>query len=183
MLRNGRVRCTLVAALASVALLTETLLSAPMAAAQGAPDQGGQSLLVQADFVLGVANLAPADMPLKACVQTSRFPRNSDIVFRARVWDPATGAPMDEQSMSAVEINLTDGTTIAMRYGPHPANGPATDMFWSGAWVVPKDYPPGTLDYSIVARAVDQRTGEFQPFNVMPSLLTITSEVTPGVAP
>jgi hypothetical protein len=85
---------------------------------------------------------------------------------------------MDDQSLYAISVSLTDGSTMAMKYGVHGGS----DMFWTAAWLVPKDYPPGTLNYSIVATSKDLRTGQFQPFNVMPSLLTITSDVAPDVA-
>jgi hypothetical protein len=49
--------------------------------------------------------------------------------------------------------------------------------------MIPKDYPAGTVSYSIVATAPDERTGHFEPFNVAPSLLTVTSDVVPDVAP
>jgi hypothetical protein len=172
------VRVALGAALGWIVLVAATLVFAPLAAAQTAPSQTPQSLTVQADFVQGTANLAQEDIPLKACVQTSRFPRNSDIVFRARVWDPLTGLPMDDQSLYAISVSLNDGSTMPMKYGVHGGS----DMFWTAAWLVPKDYPPGTLNYSIVATSKDLRTGQFQPFNVMPSLLTVTSDVAPDVA-
>ncbi len=175
MLSDRRARAALGAALGWIALATATLVFAPLAAAQTAPGQTAQGLVVQADFVQGTANIAQADLPLKACVQTSRFPRNADIVFRARVWDPQTGMPMDDQSLFAISVSLTDGTTMPMKYGAHGDS----DMFWTTAWLVPKDYPAGTVNYSIVATSKDLRTGQFQPFNVTPSLLTITSEVAP----
>jgi hypothetical protein len=173
------VRVALCAALGWIALVTAALVFAPLATAQTAPSQTPpQGLVVQADFVQGTANVSQEDIPVKACVQTSRFPRNADIVFRARVWDPQTGLPMDDQNLYAISVSLTDGSTMAMKYGVHGGS----DMFWTAAWLVPKDYPPGTLNYSIVATSKDLRTGQFQPFNVMPSLLTITSDVAPDVA-
>lgn len=178
MISNGRARAVFTAALGWIALVTATLVFAPLAAAQTAPGQTAQGLVVQADFVQGTANIAQEDVPFKACVQTSRFPRNSDIVFRARVWDPQTGMPMDDQSLYAISVSFSDGTTMPLKYGTHGGS----DMFWTTAWLVPKDYPAGTVNYSIVATSKDLRTGQFQPFNVMPSLLTITSDVAPDVA-
>ncbi|MBI4491697.1 MAG: hypothetical protein HY690_02775 [Chloroflexi bacterium] len=171
----------LVLSLALVAAAFQIALSAETAA-QPAPPQAG-ALIVQADFVQGVTNLPGPQMPLKACVVTSRFPRNSELVFRARVWDPQTGQALEGQGVSSLQIGLADGTTLDMNYGPHPPQGEPTDAYWTAAWMVPKDYPTGTLDFSITATAPDGRTGQYVPFNLAPSLLAITSEVLPDLPP
>jgi hypothetical protein len=178
-----RARIALAGVIGSVGLLTTTFLVAPPAAAEQLHVASGSDLVVQADFVQGVVNLAPSDFARLACVQTSRFPRNSEVVFRARVWDPVTANALDSQGLSSVQVNLTDGRTLEMEYGPHPANGPASDTFWSAAWTIPKDYPAGVVGYSIVATSPDERTGRFQPFDVAPSLLTVTSDVLPDIPP
>jgi hypothetical protein len=42
---------------------------------------------------------------------------------------------------------------------------------------VPKDYPTGTLSFTVTATDTQGRTGEFKPFDIAPSLPTITDEV------
>ncbi|MEG0439874.1 MAG: hypothetical protein RR587_11640, partial [Solibacillus sp.] len=49
------------------------------------------------------------------------------------------------------------------------------DNFWVVAYPVTADTPTGTLGYTVKAEYKDQ-TGEFKPFNVAPSLLTIVSD-------
>ena len=142
----------------------------------GAP---GPSLVIQADTVLGPKNLKQDEIAAKTCVAWSRFARNEQIVWRIRVFDPATGRPMDEKPMEAVSVLLADGTILKTRYGPHPARD-ATDHFWTTSWVIPSNYPTGTLRYKITARTIDGRLGEFMPFNVASSLVTIVDAVRPA---
>jgi len=84
--------------------------------------------------------------------------------------------------MEAVSVLLADGTILKTRYGPHPARD-ATDHFWTTSWVIPSNYPTGTLRYKITARTIDGRLGEFMPFNVAPSLVTIVDAVRPATGP
>ncbi|MDX1619346.1 MAG: hypothetical protein R3320_00045 [Nitriliruptorales bacterium] len=133
------------------------------------------TLTVVADTVSGPLNLPEDGSQGAVCVLRSRFPRNSEIVWRARVID-GTGEELDDTALESVVVRLADGQEFEMRYGPHPPDN-ATDFFWTSSFDIPEDYPTGTLDYEIVATSTDGTTGSFTPFNVAPSLLTITDEV------
>ena len=144
----------------------------------------GGGLVVLSDFVQGGQNIPPGQAAQSDCVQSSRFARNSQIVFRARVLDGATGQELAGGDLSSVQATLGDGTVLDLHYGGHPGGGaPVTDHFWSAAWLVPQDYPTGTVNVSISATANDGRTGDWIPFNVAPSALIITSQVLPELAP
>ena len=143
--------------------------------------QDANSLFVVGDTVEGGKNRPASEAAIRDCVLNNIFPRNSQIVWRMRVVDPKTGQPMDDTMLKSVEVHLGDGTVVALKYGGHPPQK-NLDFFWSGPWLVPKDYPTGTLQYSVLATANDGRTGEFKPFNIPSSLLTITDEVLQDVA-
>ena len=147
---------------------------AKLAAASAAP-AAQVPLILLADTVLGGKNLTAEEKPEKSCVQVSRFARNEEIVWRVKIIDPATGLPMDDKSLSSVELRLPD-STAALKFGPHPKNTP-TDSFWTASWDVPASYPTGALPYTIVATAADGRTGTYEQFKSTPSLLTITNQV------
>lgn len=136
---------------------------------------GSDTLVIAADTVTGPLNIPEDQRGSAVCVLQSRFPRNSEIVWRARVFD-SSGQELDDSALESVTVQLADGQTFDMRYGPHPRENP-TDHFWTTAFDIPADYPTGTLDYEIVATATDGATGTFKPFQVAPSLLTITDEV------
>jgi hypothetical protein len=148
----------------------------------GAQENAGQ-LIVFGDVVQGGQNIPEDQQPMRSCVLTSRFPRNSQIVWRVRVVDPTTGEPMDDTMLDKVEIMLSDGQVFEMEFGVHPPEpNPPRDYYWTAAWLVPKDYPTGTLGYTVLATAVDARTGEFKPFDIPASLPTITDEVLQDIA-
>jgi hypothetical protein len=135
-----------------------------------------EPLVLQADMVWGPLNIPESEMAGAVCVNLSQFPRNSEVVWRARVIDPVTGEELGDDDLDSVEVNLGDGQTFEMRYGPHPRDNP-TDFFWTTSWDIPADYPTGTVDWEVVASGTDGSTGTYAPFDVAPSLLTITDEV------
>lgn len=135
-----------------------------------------EPLVLQADLVWGPLNIPEDERAGAVCVNLSQFPRNSEIVWRARVIDPVSGEELGDDALDSVVVNLGDGQTLDMRYGPHPRDNP-TDFFWTTSWAIPADYPTGTLDWEVVASGSDGSTGTFKPFDVAPSLLTITDEV------
>jgi hypothetical protein len=122
----------------------------------------GNGLVIQADMVIG----APGP-----CVLQSRFRPGDRVVFRAKVYDAQTGQLAQN---AQVVVRLEDGTTLDMRYGAHPPPnvGPATDEYWTAVWAIRPDTPMGIVRYTI--DATDRgRTGHFEPFDNMTSLLTI----------
>lgn len=137
------------------------------------------ALAIQADIVFGPKNLPDKDKAAKTCVLASRFPRNSQVVWRARVIDAANKTQLDATKVDVV-VKLADGQSFPMKYGDHPKTNP-TDSFWATSWNVPADYATGTVSYSITATTKDGATVDFLPFKVAPSLLTITDEVLPAL--
>ena len=153
-----------------------------MAAAQEAPATPPSGivseLIVYGDIVQGGKNLPEDQREDRSCVLSSRFPRNSEIVWRVRVIDPETREAMDDTMLDKVEVMLSDGQVFEMDYGPHPGPPrPARDSYWTVPWVVPVDYPTGTFSYTVTATDPQGRTGVFKPFDIPPSLPTITEEV------
>jgi hypothetical protein len=149
-----------------------------------AQDDAAGQLIIYADTVQGGRNLPEEQRADRACVLSSRYPRNSEIVWRARVIDPETGEDMDDTMLDTVEVTLSDGQTFEMHFGPHPPPpNPPRDYYWTTSWLIPADYATGTFSYTITATDPDGRTGEFKPFDVPSSLPTITDEVLSEVAP
>ena len=146
------------------------------ASAQDAPS----TLFMYGDTVEGGKN-RPADSD-RHCVLSNIFPRNAQIVWRMRVVDMANGgAALDDTVIDSIVVTLQDNTTVKLKYGGHPPKE-NTDYFWSNGWLIPKDYPTGTLLYSVKATAKDGRTAEYKPFDISSSLLTITDEVLEDIA-
>ena len=145
-------------------MLTVVAAQAPLA----------QTLTVDANTVIGAEGVKnPADI----CIQSSRFPQGESVVWQIKVYDPATGNPMDNSTLDSVVVSLKDGQTFTAAYGGHPGQPgvPVTDYFWSAAWSIPATYPTGSVPYTVTAKSKDGRTGTFTEFNVAPSLLTVVA--------
>jgi hypothetical protein len=173
-------RKALALAAPSLALIATGCQAAPAPAAKAAAAPVANKLILMVDIVHGAKNLTEDQRPTRGCVLNNRFPRNSEVVWRARVHDPSTGEGMSDKE-AKTEIRLANGTNIEMNY--RPARNDPTELYWTGAWVVPKDHPTGTLNFSVVATDDNGRSGEFKPINVPSSLLVITDEVLPDIAP
>src|SRR5215475_9860399 len=101
-----------------------------------------QKLFVEGDIVRGNTPLG-ATGPI--CVLTSQFKRGENVVFRIRVRNPQ-GKILDEKGISGIVVQLADGRQLRARYGGHPPRNP-TDFFFTAAWMIPADYPTGSLGY------------------------------------
>lgn len=130
------------------------------------------------------------------CVLNSQYQRGESVVFRASVIDPETGKalpadpgellaratpPTMEELIAMVDgitvvAHLSDGQSFPMHFGPHPPPqaGPPADYFWSVSWVIPEDYPTGTIDSWVTADwPAESKAGRWDPFNVFPAKLTV----------
>jgi len=133
-----------------------------------------QKLFVEGDIVRGNTPLG-ATGPI--CVLASQFKRGENVVFRIRVRNPQ-GKPLDEKGIKSIVVELADGRKIPARYGGHPPRTP-TDFFWTSAWMIPENYPTGSLGYSITATDMDGNTVKWEPlreFRSWPSVIAGTVE-------
>jgi heme/copper-type cytochrome/quinol oxidase subunit 2 len=78
--------------------------------------------------------------------------------------DPNTNEQNKEAKLT---LNLSTGEKLDMKYGKH-----GDDNFWVVAYPVTAETPTGKLDYFVTTENGDLK-GEYRPFNVAPSLLTI----------
>ena len=157
-------------ALAIVAVLGLTVAArSSLAAVQGAPaapPAGQGKLIVYGDMAL----FQPPGHP-ENCILRNRFKRGDPVGFRMFVADPATGAR--EESAQLV-VHFTVGgmkVDIPMRYRATAAQ--PERQFWVAKWVVPQDVPTGIIRYTVTATDKYGRQGEFKPFEVQASQLTI----------
>lgn len=156
--------------LAGTLLVALTMMGSVLASAQTEGED--LPLIVHADTVRGHLNLLEEDIAANLCVQRSRFNPGEHIVWRIRVYDPQLATAMDNIALDSVQVLFDDGQIFETVYADHGAEG-AKDFFWTTSWVIPEDYPTGSLGHQVTAKAQDGRTGEFVPFNVSYSLLTI----------
>jgi len=122
-------------------------------------------LMIFGDIVRGTAGLSDEEKDSSkptglTCVQMSRYPQGSRIVWRVRVTDPLTNKALDDKALEYVTITLADGKTQALKYGGHGGTkeNPA-DFFWVTGWTVPADYPTGLYTFKVEAKSLEGAIG------------------------
>jgi hypothetical protein len=157
-------KATILALLAVSAVLgLEQGTAAVQSQAPGGP---ANKLIVYGD----TAMFTPPGTP-ENCILRSRFKRGDPVGWRMFVADPQTGN-REESAQLVVHVNFA-GTIqdIPMRYRATAAQ--PERQFWVAKWVVPVDAPIGIVRYTVTAKDKYGRTGEFKPFDVQASQLTI----------
>jgi len=139
----------------------ETAQSAP------APPPAGQGkLIVYGDIAL----FQPPGHP-DNCILRNRFKRGEPVGFRMFVADPSTGK-REESAQLVVHINAGGKTVdVPMRY--RATEKQPEREFWVAKWVVPPETPVGIVRFTVTASDKYGRSGEFKPFEVQASQITI----------
>lgn len=141
-------------------------LTAPMTSAQEAAE--APVLFFEGDMVRGGGPGASGP----ACVLTNQFRPTESVVWRVRVLDQ-TGAALDDAALQSLAVELPDGQSFPMKFGPHPGRGPATDHFWSAAWQIPENHPTGSFTYKVTATDLQGEAVSWEPFRIGSSQLTV----------
>ena len=153
----------LVAASATMGLGNGTSAVQTQPASAGQP---GSKLIVYGDMAM----FQPPGHP-ENCLLRNRFKRGEPVGWRMFVADPQTGN-REESAQLVVHVNFAGRTLdIPMRYRATAAQ--PERQFWVAKWVVPQDAPIGIVRYTVTATDKNGRTGEFKPFEVQASQLTI----------
>ena len=116
------------------------------------------------DSKLTIALVGDTVSKLGGCVLASQFAEGDDIIFRMNATNAETGEQLTEAD---VKVHLSTGEVLDMEYGPH-----GEDNFWVTKYSITADTPKGQLNYYVTAE-YDGVKGEYKPFNVAPSLITI----------
>ena len=163
MRQNWRTMTLALLAVSAVLGLQAGTAATPSQAAPGGP---ANKLIVYGD----TAMFTPPGTP-ENCILTNRFNRGAPVGWRMFVADPSTGK-REESAQLVVHVNVSGKTIdIPMRYRATPTQ--PERQFWVAKWVVPQDAPIGIIRYTVTATDKYGRTGEFKPFEVQASQLTI----------
>lgn|SRR5690606_28798029 len=136
---------------------------------------------VKADMVRGAQG---AQGPV--CVPNSVFFNGEMIVFRAVVYDAATGEELKFDEINARGITATvhmDGRDPTPMFFPPPAQGEAAEGqegpppgadFFRGPWAIPADFPAGMYTWQLEITDAEGNVAEFQPIGGTVGLNNIT---------
>jgi hypothetical protein len=167
--RAAVLRARYLAVFAVVVLAITASATGSISARQSAPQPpppGQGKLIVYGDIALFLPPGNPDN-----CILRNRFKRGDPVGFRMFVADPSTGK-REESAQLVVHVNVAGKTVdIPMRYRATAAQ-PERE-FWVAKWVVPQDTPIGIIRFTVTATDKYGRTGEFKPFEVQASQVTI----------
>ena len=127
---------------------------------------GGNRLVVYGDVVYFFGQGQPRN-----CFLNNRFKRGEPVGFRLTAIDPATGK-RDRATQLVVHLTY-GGKTIDLPMRDRQTEQQPEREFWVAKWMVPNDAPTGIVRYTVTAKDPQGRTGEFKPFEVEASQITI----------
>ena len=142
------------------------LLAALQGSVSARQAASSEKLFLRGDTVLFLGNGIP-----HSCALYTYFKRGDRIGFRFTAINPATGQ-RDRASQLVVHLNYR-GQTIDIPMRDRQNVKQPEREFWIAEWKVPADAVAGIITYSVTARDPQGRTGEFKPFDVQPSQITI----------
>jgi hypothetical protein len=150
-------------ALAAFVVLLASQGTPPLA---GQTPSGGNRLVVYGDVVY----FYPPGTP-KNCLLNNQFKRGEPVGFRMTAVNPATGM-RDRATQLVVHLTYA-GKTVDVPMRDRQNEKQPEREFWVAKWAVPDDAPTGIVRYTVTAKDPQGRTGEFKPFEVQASQLTI----------
>jgi len=142
------------------------VLVAMLAPSPLAGQSGGQRLVLFGDIVY----FYPPGTP-KNCLMNNQFKRGEPVGFRMNAINPATGK-RDRATELVVHLTFA-GKTVDVPMRDRQNEKQPEREFFVAKWVVPDDAPMGIIRYTVTAKDPQGRTGEFKPFDVQASQLTI----------
>jgi hypothetical protein len=148
---------------AAVLIVTILAVASPI---PGLPQSSGERLMLSGDL----AYFFGPGKPLN-CTLNNRYKKGDPVGFRMTAINPATGK---RDRATQLVIHLTyGGKTIDLPMRDRQTAQQPEREFWVAKWIVPDDAPLGIVRYSVTAKDPQGRTGEWKPFDVEASQLTI----------
>jgi hypothetical protein len=105
------------------------------------------------------------------CILNSRFKRGEPVGFRMTAINPATGK-RDRATQLVVHLTY-NGKNIDVPMRDRQTDKEPEREFFVALWTVPDDATPGVVRFTVTAKDSQGRTGEFKPFEVAASQVTI----------
>ncbi len=138
---------------------------------QGQTSGANGRLIVYGDTVFFIGPGIPG-----SCSHSSQFKPGDNVGFRMTAINPETGK-RDRATQLVVHISYA-GKTIDLPMRDRQTDRQPEREFWIAKWPVPADAPTGIVRYTVTAKDPQGRTGEYRPFEVNESQLTIVAERT-----
>ena len=147
----------------ALAIVLALLTVSPTA---GQAPAGGQGLVLSGDLVYFYVQGRPNN-----CIMSNRYKRGEPVGFRMTAINPATGK-RDRATKLVVHLTYS-GKTVDVPMRDRQTEQQPEREFFVAKWIVPDDAPLGAVRYTVTATDPQGRTGEWKPFDVAASQLTI----------
>jgi hypothetical protein len=157
--------------LAFLVLLGVVIAGGSLGAAQTQTASGNNRLSVYGDTVFFIGPGIPG-----SCTYSSQFKAGDFVGFRMTAINPE--GKRDRNTQMVVHITYA-GKTIDLPMRDRETDKQPERQFWIAKWPVPADAQTGIVRYTVTAKDSMGRTGEYKPFDVNESQLTIVAERTP----
>src|SRR6266702_3924172 len=139
------------------------LVAAPLA---GQSKASSERLILSGDIVYFFGPGKPRN-----CTMSNRFKRGEPVGFRMTAINPATGK-RDRATQLVVHLTY-DGKTIDLPMRDRQTEKQPERDFFVAKWIVPDDVQTGIVRFTVTAKDPQGRSGEFKPFEVEASQITI----------
>jgi hypothetical protein len=151
--------CALAVFVAVAAMVATSFLA-------GQTPSGGDRLIVYGDVVYFYH---PGDP--RNCILNNRFKRGEPVGFRMTAINPVTGK---RDRATQLMVHLThSGKTVDIPMRDRQTEKEPEREFFVAKWIVPDDATTGIVRYTVTAKDPQGRTGEFKPFEVQASQITV----------
>ena len=98
------------------------------------------------------------------CVIESVFKRGQKLAWQMEIMDVSTGKRVTDKDAPTIVVNIPGQDPATPRFQQRGSGQvPDAPWMWTAAWVIPPDYPLGSVDYNIKVTTKDGRTGTFKP--------------------
>jgi hypothetical protein len=144
-------------------VLTMALFATSLA---GQTQSAGDRLVLSGDLVYFFGPGKPGN-----CTMSNQYKRGQPVGFRMTAINPATGK-RDRTTQVVVHLNFA-GKAIDIPMRDRQTEQQPERDFFVAKWIVPDDAPTGVVRYTVTAKDSQGRTGEWKPFDVLASQLTV----------
>lgn len=93
------------------------------------------------------------------CLVDTQYQHGATVIFRIKIFDPATGQALTAKNLSAVSIVLPYSTSVSAQYGTHEGS---KDSFWVAKWTIPANFPTGQVVYRVAAQGSNRAVKRVQ---------------------
>lgn len=113
-----------------------------------------QDLVVTTDMATGSESIPVTAGFVSACTPTTEFSPGMHAIWDIGIYDPDTGKHADPEIVESVQVTMSssdvaaaDGKTVEISWAGDDEENPHD--YWNGAWVIPEDAAPGTVNYDV----------------------------------